>query len=116
VTLKIDRYLGRTYVAGQYECWDLVREAWLELTGFDIGGRPRDPVAALAIWRHFRKLTGPISPSIVMMRQRRAVPHVGLFLGARVLHIGPAGVRYERLASATLGIAQIGFYGCNESS
>lgn len=107
----VDPYLSRTYVPEKYVCWDMVREAWLELTGFDIGGLPDSPAAALAVWRHFRRLPAPASPCIVLMRPRRAAAHVGLFWRRRVLHIGPNGGRYESLATAKIGFDQIGFYG-----
>lgn len=107
---SVDPYLGREYRRAQYECWDLLRDAWLELTGFDMGERPAAAGAALSVWRHFRQLAVPVSPSVVLMRRPRAVPHVGLFWRGRVLHIQPEGARYEPLERASFGFTEIGFY------
>lgn len=107
---SVDPYLGRTYVPHTYDCWDMLAEAWLELTGFDIGPRPTAPEAALAIWRHFHRLPAAASPSIAFMRRRRLVSHVGLFWKGRVLHIQPEGARYERIEQASLGFTEVGFY------
>jgi hypothetical protein len=116
VRLQIDPYLARVYDPLTYDCWAMFREAWLELTGVDVGPRPGTLAATMAVWRHFRPLAVPISPAAVLMRQRGSVAHVGLFWRRRVLHIGPAGGRYDRLHDATLGFDQVGFYGCNTSS
>lgn len=107
---SVDPYLGRDYDPATYDCWDLLREAWLELTGFDIGPRPPAAAAALAIWRHFARLPEPRSPSIAFMRRPRFVSHVGLFWRGRVLHIQPEGARYERVEQASLGFSEVGFY------
>lgn len=107
---SVDPYLARPYERARYDCWDMLREAWLELTGFDIGSRPTAPAAALAIWRRFERLAEPRSPAIVLMRRPRLVSHVGLFWRGRVLHNQPAGVHYERLEIARLGFPEVGFY------
>jgi hypothetical protein len=110
VGFSVDPYLSRVYDPVRYDCWCLLREAWLELTGFDIGARPPAPAAALAIWRHFDRLPAAASPSIALMRRPRIVSHVGLFWRGRVLHIQPDGARYEMLESASLGFTEVGFY------
>jgi hypothetical protein len=106
----VDPYLAREYSPTRYDCWDMLREAWFELTGFDIGERPRAAPAALTVWRNFARLPGPTSPAIVLMRRPGVVSHVGLFWRARVLHIQPDGARYERVERASLGFTEVGFY------
>lgn len=110
MSFSVDPYLARQYLPGRYDCWDMLREAWGELTGFDIGPRPPAPAAALAIWRKFDRLPGPASPAIALMRHRRLVSHVGLFWRGRVLHIRPEGARYEAVDRAALGFSEVGFY------
>lgn len=95
----------------------MLREAWLDVTGHDIGDRTPHPATVTAMRArfeaeesHFTALATPATPCIVLMRQRRAVPHVGLFWRGRVLHMRPAGVRYERLVDATRGFGQVSFH------
>lgn len=120
---SVDPYLAREFDQARYNCWDMLREAWFEITGDDIGCRTPEPATALAM-RHrfdreeaeFERLPGPVSPSIVLMRRPRTVPHVGLFWIAKVLHIQPRGARYERLETARLGFTEVRFYTtCNPS-
>lgn len=113
----VDPYLSREFHQVRYNCWDFLREAWLDLTGVDIGHRTPDPATPLAMRRRFdreesefRRLAEPAEPSIVLMRRPRAVPHVGLFWRARVLHMQPEGPRYERLEMARLGFKEVRFY------
>lgn len=110
MSFSVDPYLGRPYLPASYDCWDMLREAWLELTGFDIGQRPRAGDAALSIWRHFERLAAPRSPAIVLMRRPRFPAHVGLFWRGRVLHNQPGGARYDQLDHAALGFSEVGFY------
>jgi hypothetical protein len=120
---SVDPYLARRFDEETYNCWDLVREAWLELTGFDIGNRTPHPATPLAIARRFRdgerefcRLGAPCSPSIVVMKRPRAVPHAGLFLRGRVLHIHPGGPQFDRLADATRGFDKVGFYATDHTA
>lgn len=113
----VDRYLGREFDRERYNCWDMLREAWLELTGVDIGHRTPMPPTALAIRRRFDqeeaefvRLAAPRSPSIVLMRRPRLIPHVGLFWRDKVLHIGPEGARYEPPHQASHGFTEVRFY------
>jgi hypothetical protein len=110
MAFSVDPYLGRDYDPARYDCWDMLREAWLELTGVDLGPRPRAGAAALAIWRRFDRLAAASSPAIVLMRRPGLVSHVGLFWRGRVLHNVPNGARYDRLDLAALGFSEVGFY------
>ena len=115
--LQPDVYLDRSFHPENYTCWDMVRDAWLDVTGVDIGDRTPHPATVAALRArveadsgHFVLLAAPVTPSIVLMRQRRAVPHVGLFWRGRVLHIRPVGVRFERLVDASRGFSQVTFH------
>lgn len=115
--LQPDRYLGLVFHREEFTCWDLIRRAWLDVTGFDIGDRTPHPATPAAMRARFDAeesdfilLAGPVTPCIVLMRQRLAVPHVGLFWRGRVLHMRPAGVRYERLVDARRGFGQVSFH------
>lgn len=117
MSFSVDAYLGRSFDEVRYNCWDLLRDAWLELTGEDLGCRTPVPASPLAMRRRFdqeeaefARLEQPRSPCIVLMRRPRATPHVGLFWQRRVLHIQPGGARYDRLADARLGFSDVRFY------
>lgn len=114
---SVDPYLARDFDQVRYNCWDLLRDAWRELTGIDIGHRTPSPATPLAMRRRFDReeadfvrLPEARSPSIVLMRRPKAVPHVGLFWRGKVLHIQPGGARYEPLAIAGLGFPEVRFY------
>lgn len=116
-SLQSDRYMGRVFHPENYTCWDLLREAWLDLTGVDIGDRTPHPATIMSLRERvdrdtgdFQRLDAPRTPCIVLMRQRRAVPHVGLYWRGRVLHLRPPGVRFERLVDASRGFSQVSFH------
>jgi hypothetical protein len=55
-------------------------------------------------------LNGPESPSLVMMRSRRATPHIGVYLNGRILHLRQRGAIFEPVIYATMGFSNIGYY------
>jgi hypothetical protein len=115
--LDVDSYLARRFDLATQNCWHLTRDAWLELTGRDLGDRtPARLTAAALIGRFdadvpaFRQLDAPAEPSIVLMRQRGAVPHVGVYHRARVLQMTQRGASFLPLEVATRGFADVSFY------
>lgn len=115
--LDIDSYLSRTFHRVRQHCWHLTRDAWLELTGVDIG--PRGPAdmayEALAVQftrsdAGFKKLDGPSDPCLVLMRSSGAVPHCGVYVRGRVLQMSRSGASFLPLEVATAGFDEVGFY------
>lgn len=107
MSFSTDRYLSRNY-GPRYRCWQMLRESFLDLTGSDIG----EPHEVWSDHSRFARLAEARSPCIVLLRRRRFDPHVGLFYRGRMLHIGPAGARYERLNIAAFGYTDVRFYAC----
>jgi hypothetical protein len=102
---SVDRYLDRTYDRRNYHCWHLIAEAWRDLTG--------EELELSQTGRHgpgFERVDQPTNPCIVMMIQGGKVPHAGLYRNGRVLHIRQTGARFERLADATRGFAEVRYY------
>lgn len=117
--MSIDQYLERTFHPENYNCWDLVREVWQDLTGHDIGDRTPHPATPLAMRRRFDReerefirLDAPRSPCITLLRRPRAVPHVGVYLRGRLLHMSERGCRYEPMPVASLGFTSVEFFTC----
>lgn len=115
--LNVDAYLARRFDIAHMNCWHLVRDAWLELTGEELGERtaPNMLRAALAgsydgpIPR-FRELAQPAEPCIVLMRSPGAVPHVGIFYKRRLLQMTQRGASFVPLATATAGFSDVRYY------
>lgn len=117
--LNVDSYLTRRFDLARQNCWHTLRDAWLELTGTDLGDRTPEHLSLAALVGRFnsdvptfRQLPAPAEPSIVLMRQPGQVPHVGLYWKRRVLQMARSGPSYLPLHMATAGYPAdgIGFY------
>lgn len=115
--MNVDGYLARTFHIKRSNCWHLVRDAWHELTGVDLGDRtPEQPSVVSLIGRFdsdvpaFTQLPGPADPSIVLMTRRGVIPHVGVFLRGRVLQMTSSGASFTPPALACVGFDQVRYY------
>lgn len=97
-----DDYMGRRFDLRTANCWHLVRDVWRDMTGVDLGDLtpPETDASSLddAVWAavegtRFVALERPAAPCIVLMRRRREMPHVGVLLRWRLLHMTPKGMR-----------------------
>jgi hypothetical protein len=113
-----DDLLTKRFDLRQYNCWDLVREVWLRLTGLDLGTPElthhsrfeyEDVVEA---WEGVRytAIEKPQSPCIVLMQRPRHIPHVGVYYEGRVIHIRRAGPQYQPIEVASLGFTTVRYY------
>lgn len=114
--LDVDSYLARRFNLVRQNCWHVLRDAWLELTGVDLGDRTPEHLSHAALVGRFAsdvpaflELKAPAEPCIVLMRQSGQVPHVGLYWKRRVLQMAKAGPSYLPLHMATVGY-EVGFY------
>lgn len=124
---KIERYLGRPWVATGFNCFELVREIYRIELGVELGAVGVDannPALVCHAFKHhalraaFRKAEAPENLCVVTMRELNSVheSHCGVFLdlpGApSVLHnlrgIGVVLDRTDRLSWRNLLIS--GFY------
>jgi len=115
--LNVDPYLSRRFDLAAQNCWHLVRDGWLELTGIDLGDRTPVRITTAALLGKFdtdvpafRKIEKPESPCIVLMRSPGVIPHVGIFYKRRVLQMTQRGASYVPLENATSGYSEVGFY------
>jgi len=116
---RVDDFLGKQFHMNNYNCWHLVREAWLVITGVDLGDLTPTPATNDNLKEtfeneksNFQKLESPQSPCIVLMERKNSIPHVGIYWKKRVLQIVPMGVEYQPLDIATRGFRQASFYTC----
>jgi hypothetical protein len=108
--------LGRT-MGRLYNCAHFASELWEHETGRDIRmllagflAVPSERRAAPQVAHDFRRLTGPESPCIVLLRRVRATPHVGVFVRGRVAHLTEVGPIRQPLSIAQLGFTSVRFY------
>lgn len=113
--IDVDAYLTRRITTEN--CWHIVRDAWLELTGIDVGDRTPERMAKDALIGRFEtdvpqftRQDGPVDPSIVLMRQAGRVPHVGVLTGGRVLQLVGRTISYMPPEKATAGWSDVGYY------
>lgn len=118
----VDKYLGKVHNMKDYNCWDFIREVYLELTGEDIGYRT--PLSGSRTEmkerfareeQEFLKIPEAVSPCIVLFKRHRVLPHVGIYYKGKVLHLPEhSTARYEPLSIASLGFKEVGFYLCKQ--
>lgn len=115
--LDVDSYLARRFDLASQNCWHMLRDAWLELTGRDVGDRTPETITRAALIGRFdtdvptfERLDSPAEPCIVLMRQPGEIPHVGLYYRRKVLQMTRDGASYIALERARFGYDDVGFY------
>lgn len=115
--MDVSPYLAWRYHLTRCNCWHMVRAAWLDLTGRDLGERTPAQISFDALVGRFdtdvpafHKLAGPQEPSIVLMRSPGAVPHVGVYHRRRVLQMTKQGASFMPLEAATRGYMSVEHY------
>lgn len=103
---SVDPFLDRMPGPG-YNCLDFVREVWLAMTGQDITAKLTRLVGAFANRKAtvsgvkgFQRLKTPVSPCFVVMQRFKFVPHIGIYLNGRILHLTNKGVQFMPLVVA----------------
>lgn len=117
MTFSTDKFLDRSFNEKSYNCYDLVREAWLDLTGTDLGAQTPDSKSistytekALFVANQLTELQVPENPCIVLMLRSRTIPHIGVYVNGKVLHLSRTGTHYVALSSATASFPTVKFY------
>lgn len=117
MAIDVDSYLSKTFHIKRYNCWHLLRDAWLDLTGDDLGERTPEQLSQASLVGRFdtdvptfRLLNKAQDPSLVLMERRGVIPHVGVFFGGRILQITNSGPSYMPPQAATLGFETVRYY------
>lgn len=78
------------------------------LTGLvgDFAGRRVNPSGV----KGFTRLQSPRSPCFVVMQRTKFVPHIGIFLNGRVLHLTERGVQFMPIEIARSYFTGIRYY------
>ncbi len=121
MTFSTDKYFGKEFHIENYNCWDFIRDVWLELKGEDIGKRTPTPATRYEMKikfskeeNHFQNISELQSPCIVLFKRDKATPHVGVFYNGKVLHLKETGVKYEDINLAGFGFTEIKYYICKQ--
>lgn len=117
---SIDPLLDRRFDRNYYQCAHFTDEAWGHLTEGDLKPAikglllPVDEkyVDVAAMYRFFKNIAKPITPSVVFMFRDGISPHLGVFWKRRILHLTESGVRYETPDIASLGFTKVRYYVC----
>ena len=121
--MSVDKFLDRQKRKG-YDCLNFAYEVWADLTGKDLSGvldgflseasKERATGAPLRVrhLRRFRVLSSPCSPCLVLMQRPGQVPHLGVFIRGRVLHLLSAGVEFQPVEIAARGFKSYRFITC----
>ena len=117
--MSLDSFFEKRYNRQTYNCAHFVCDVWKSLTGQDIGTElegflrpPKERRTDPALRHKFRKLKQPESPCLVLMQRPRSVPHAGVFVRGKVIHLHESGVEFLPLEVATRGFNKLGFYKC----
>lgn len=113
----IDKYLGWKFNLRTRNCWTLVRAVWQELTGVDLEDlTPSEPnrtscwLAVTTAQSRFIEIPMPVSPCIVLMQRAEDIPHIGVFIDGKVLHLRPTGVVWQPIEIATMCFPVVIYY------
>lgn len=98
-----------------YNCYSFARELWALLKNEDLGDRipaaVREYRAAVTEGEASRKMIPePVSPCLVVFPQRRATPHIGVYLNGTVLHYEKSGPAREELGQLQARFGKARFY------
>lgn len=98
--MSLDQFLDREFTK-TYNCGHFATEVWSYLTGENIEqlctGFLNGQVKAAVSFK--TKITNPISPCLVLFKNRHNETHVGVYYKDKVIHLDAFdGVRYDSLA------------------
>lgn len=110
---SIDPFLNRVRKQG-YNCADFAAEVWEYLTNMPAKYLVED--WAIKSRSRIRRILYPANPCIIIMYAKRTIPHVGIFVRGRVIHLADAGAEYQLVEVATRSYRNHRFYVPEENS
>jgi len=116
--LDIDKYLQKSHDMKNYNCWDFIRDVWLDITGEDIGKRTPKIVSRTNMItkfndeeKQFHRLEEKQDPCLILFKRNRILPHVGVYVRGKVLHLPEkSNGKYEPLELVKLPFNEVRFY------
>jgi len=115
--MNFDKFLDKKYNSKNYNCLHFVKDVYKELFEIDIenvfrglfdGPGCRKP--SVVGLEQLSRLERPISPCIALFQANRRSPHVGIWLGGRILHLSTNGAEWTPLESFMLDFNKVRFY------
>lgn len=103
--IDTDKYLSSVFDIKSYNCWHFVKDVWLELRG-----QLLEVATVRQAQVDYVELPAPRSPCLVLMEAVGQVPHVGVYLNGKVLHLKQNGAWYQPLEIASVGFQSTSFY------
>jgi hypothetical protein len=117
VSFSTEPYLAWEFDMRTANCWHFAREVWRELTGVLLVDHTPDSLrpeemtfSAVRQATALRRVALPCEPCLVLMQRLRIEPHVGVYIGRRVLHCTRFGAAYQPLDHVTVGYPTVTFY------
>lgn len=101
--MSLDEFLGRRYNFDKYNCGHFVAEVWQHLTGENIDELCKsfvqsDSETYFKLFKQRRKLRAPESPCVVFLQAPKLLPHAGIYVDNRVLHLTENGAKFDDLS------------------
>lgn len=111
---------AKTYDAESYNCVHFTCDIWQILTGEDISDLLGIFVPKVGMSdsffknpkrRFFKKIEAPVSPCLVLITDRIANPHIGVYYRGGMIHIGSKiGVKFNKIKDVTCNFSRVRFY------
>lgn len=100
--MNIDQFLDREYDCESYNCGHFVVEVYKELTGIDLKNICSAFLSSNLEWYSkelkFRtRLDKPVSPCLAMIKGNWQIPHVGIYIDGKILHLNDQGSSLDPL-------------------
>lgn len=114
-----DDYMGRRFDLLRCNCWHLVRDVWRDMTGVDLGdltpaktsdGDLTAAASEASAGPSFQRLEQRREPCIALLSRPRDMPHVGVMLRGKLLHMTSSGVLYQPVDEVAREFSTVEFY------
>lgn len=115
--MNTEQFLLKVYHRDTYNCLHFTRDVWIALFDEDITdklkgllGHASTRKLGRATFRAFQRLPAPLAPCLVYMLAAGRDPHLGVYVGGKVLHLRKTGPEYLPFELATRGFNKFRFY------
>lgn len=116
--IDLNKYLFKKYNTDTYNCAHFVADVWKDLTGTDIQEylecflKPKkERGVSMTLRKHFERLDQPQTPCIALLQRIKYAPHVGIYIGRRILHLHARGAQYADPEVVQIRYRTISYYG-----